>query len=118
MLVLDQQSSERPIISTTPGVVDWVDRCNQALARRWPEFVDCSSRMITEGPFLLNVLGPPPLRILDAAMGVGCETTFLTSKGYSVVGNEINSGLRDVALAHAKNADVAIAVTQHDWRVI
>jgi hypothetical protein len=97
---------------------DWLGRCNERLASLWPKFVDCSRRMSTEGPFLLDLLECPPLRVLDTAMGIGCETIFLTSNNFSVTGNEINRELRSVALARAKEADVTIDVSSVDWRML
>lgn len=63
-----------------------------------------------------HVLGPPPLRVLDAAMGIGCETVFLSRQGYDVVGNEISRPLRVCARARAKSQRTRIHVSAVDWR--
>jgi SAM-dependent methyltransferase len=87
------------------------------LARYWPEFVDCPNRLKTEAPFLLRTLARHKAgTILDAAMGSGCESTFLVRQGFSVVSNEIDEDLVEVALELANKEMVALQVTRHDWR--
>jgi SAM-dependent methyltransferase len=89
------------------------------LVTRWGEFVDCRKRLIAEAPFLDAVFarfGPPPRRLLDAAMGMGCEVVYLTLAGDAVVGNEINPRLAELAVIHAKTRKVQIETTAYDWR--
>lgn len=100
----------------------WRGEIQYSLARRWPDFVHCSARLATEGPFLLEVLRGKDnkarggMRILDSAMGMGCETIFLASLGFDVIGNEVNGAFRAVAVEVARRSHLALRVTASDWR--
>jgi len=86
-----------------------------SLVARWPDFVDCSLRLKTEGPFLLSALSGPEEKILDAAMGMGCETLFLAKHGFNVVGNEIDLNFRKLASMHARCINIELNTTSLDW---
>jgi SAM-dependent methyltransferase len=87
------------------------------LAARWPEFVDCEERLRLEEPFLETLLGRfANPSILDAAMGIGCEVTWLTKAGYNVIGNEVEADLLLVARTRAKKSHVDISTISCDWR--
>ena len=82
----------------------------------WPDFVNCSLRLRTEGPFLLSTLSSPKERILDAAMGMGCETLFLAKQGFNVVGNEIDPNFQKLASMYARRINIELETTSLDWR--
>jgi len=87
------------------------------LASRWADFVDCPKRLKQLGPFIMKQLSPfDSPRVLDACMGIGCETISLTSKGVDVVGNEISPQFRRIAAAEADRQDVDIRISSVDWR--
>ena len=95
---------------------EWKASLEQELAEGWADFVDCPRRLAREGPFLLDVLGRPPARVLDAAMGIGCEAVFLREQGFDVVGNEISPSLRAVAAARAAASATQLTLASTDWR--
>lgn len=94
----------------------WRAALERRLATGWPAFVDCERRLRLEGPFLLEVLGQRGLRVLDAAMGIGCEAVFLAREGYDVIGNEISPNLRTIATSRARKEGVRLTATRADWR--
>lgn len=85
------------------------------LARRWPEFVNCPRRAEAMRHFFSRVLRAPG-RVLDCAMGTGCDAVTLAQLGFCVVGNEIDEGLRKVAASQQGFARAGITVTAVDWR--
>jgi hypothetical protein len=97
----------------------WGGHIIGTLAARWPEFVDCDARLRSEIPFLKALMGRfyNP-KILDAAMGIGCEVIWLTKEGHDVVGNEIEDDLLIVARSRAAKSGVEIVTTSSDWRNI
>jgi SAM-dependent methyltransferase len=72
--------------------------------------------MRTEGPFLKTLLSGylDPI-VFDAAMGMGCESIWLTKCGYRVVGNEISPDLREVCFQRASRAGIVLNHTCHNW---
>jgi len=93
----------------------WQGECDGYLAERWTDFVDCKRRLETEGPFLLNVLGRRRTDVLDAAMGIGCESVFLAKNGFRITGNEISPTFRQIAEGRAQKEGVRFEVTTIDW---
>jgi len=88
---------------------------NDRLANRWPDFIGVEKRIEGERDFLLNALGPPPSRILDAAMGVGCEAALLAGEGFSVTGNEIDPVLRQLGQARLKSLGLEVPILSLNW---
>lgn len=99
----------------TRDAEDWQGECDGRLAERWTDFVGCNRRLETEGPFLLNILGRRGVRVLDAAMGIGCESIFLARHGFRVTGNEISPTFRRLAEGRAQSEAVRFDVTAIDW---
>ena len=93
----------------------WDERFDSPLARRWNEFVDCPKRLEKEAPFLLSILPKCGKRVLDAAMGTGCEAVFLAKQDFDVTGNEIDIELRSRAIAFAERERAIISFTDYDW---
>lgn len=61
---------------------------------------------LTEQPVLFDVLGTlPPGRALDAACGTGRWTSWLSSKGHSVVGIDQSKAMLEIARAKVPGAD-------------
>jgi class 3 adenylate cyclase/2-polyprenyl-3-methyl-5-hydroxy-6-metoxy-1,4-benzoquinol methylase len=91
-----------------------------ALADVWDEFVSPSRRVSKLGPFVeeqIAGMGLEKATILDAAMGVGCDSTYLASQGHSVIGNEIDARLIAHALEFAEREESEpIEVKRFDWR--
>lgn len=100
----------------SPSEARWNGECEDPLVARWPDFVNYSKRLETEGPFLRGVVRQYGVRVLDAAMGIGCESIFLTKEGAQVTGNEINPGFREHAREKARVEKVELKVTAIDWR--
>lgn len=98
------------------SVSPWDEKFKTQLAERWPEFVNCRKRLKTEGPFLLSINRPGTMRILDAAMGIGCEAVFLAKQGFYVTGNEIDHELSRHANQLANQESVTLQFTNYDWR--
>jgi SAM-dependent methyltransferase len=96
----------------------WNAEYEGRLTKRWLDFVDCPKRMKVEGPFLLNLLGSKSAKILDAAMGTGCESVYLTKLRYNVTGNELRSNFRKVSREYAKREGVNFRITGFDWRTL
>lgn len=95
----------------------WQDDLDSRLAKRWSDFVDCEARLVMERPFLKEVCGlyREP-NILDAAMGIGCETIWLAECGLPVHGNEIGEELRRIAIDRATEKKLNISTSSVDWR--
>ncbi|MEJ0058432.1 MAG: class I SAM-dependent methyltransferase [Terricaulis sp.] len=89
---------------------------DEDLSGVWPDFVDCSRRMVTLGPYLDRHLpaGPDHL-VLDAAAGIGCEAARLVERGNRVIANEISPALR-ACLFQAIDDKAGATITNHDWR--
>jgi glycine/sarcosine N-methyltransferase len=116
MTVLRNSSDLTDEVSFDNVVHRWCGTFEDPLASRWPAFVDCKRRIETEGPFLLHSLNHPSDCILDAAMGIGCESVFLAKRGLRVTGNEISPKFRALASAYARHEDVNLRMTSVDWR--
>jgi class 3 adenylate cyclase/SAM-dependent methyltransferase len=89
------------------------------LADAWDEFVSPKRRVSKLGPFIekqIEEAGIVKAVILDAAMGVGCDSAYLTEKGYDVVSNEIDSRLIAHALERAGQNGNEIDIRRFDWR--
>ncbi len=94
-------------------------RFAKELARNWPDFVNCEKRLLTEAPFLRRALSfCKDGIILDAALGTGCDSIFLIQQGFTVISNEINPNLLEIALASALRHGVTLNVKSYDWRFI
>lgn len=90
---------------------------SENLARVWPSFVDCETRLRTMLPFLEKVInGRGAGRVLDWAAGMGCEAVGLALSGYDVIGNEVDPVLLDMGKARAERAGSVIKWTEVDWR--
>ena len=96
---------------------DWTGTLKNDLVNNWADFVNCSKRLETEGPFLDKLIEyyDNPC-VLDAAMGIGCETIYLKKRGTNIIANEIDPDLCNIAIQNATNHGVNIDITSHDWR--
>ena len=65
------------------------------------------------GAFFVKYFTSPKETILDAAMGMGCETLFLAKQGFNVVGNEIDPNFQKLASMYARR--ININWKQHPW---
>jgi SAM-dependent methyltransferase len=104
--------------SKTPNLVPTTQFPN-TLAAHWSSFVDCPKRLITEAPFLDEIL-PRPSRgpVLDACAGIGCDSIYLRKKGFTVVSNEVDSSLRNIAGENARRERTQLSFETADWREI
>lgn len=94
-------------------------RFAKELAKSWPGFVNCEKRLVTEAPFLRRVLSHYKDGIVfDAALGTGCDTIFLIQQGFTVISNEINPSLLEIAIGSALRHGVTMNVNSFDWRSI
>ncbi len=105
-----------PPMEPSPHEAMWRDQPTDPLATCWPDFVDCSRRLDSEAPFLDRAVGPTPCRILDAALGIGCESVYLAQQHHTVTGNEVNPAFRAIAKARIEAARVPVRITAFDWR--
>lgn len=97
----------------------WEASVSRNLARYWEEFVDCRKRMLSEGPFLRELIDQyEHPQVLDAAMGIGCETIWLAGQGIQVLGNEVEQDLREVAEKRASDEGVTLETCSADWRCL
>lgn len=97
----------------------WTGNLDSELSSCWEDFVNCKKRLMSEEPFLLEILqnyvNP---YIFDAAMGIGCETMMIADKGYRIIGNEIKPELRELAIGRFRSKNLKIQVTPYDWRYL
>ncbi len=102
--------------STLPG---YDPAESKRMARMWPDFVKMEKRMGKEVPFIMaNAPNQKPL-VFDACLGCGATTIGLRLKsGASVVPNEIDPDMLDVAISEARKRDIRIRALSHDWRSI
>jgi 2-polyprenyl-3-methyl-5-hydroxy-6-metoxy-1,4-benzoquinol methylase len=117
---LTVQANEGEVASVkTESKRRWQGKVTNTLAQCWEAFVDCPQRLVSEAPFLrraINRYKRP--RVLDAAMGIGCEVLWLVEQGVEVVGNEIEVDLQAIAQRRASAAGVTINTTAVDWRCL
>lgn len=87
------------------------------LAGRWEEYVFPDRRWTRLKPFLEQVLASKKnTEILDAAVGIGCETVRLLNDGWRIKGNEFEASFRDVARKYAANHGIAkLDLDGVDW---
>ncbi len=86
-------------------------------ASLWTDYVNWNKRREGENGFLENSLARHGCKkVLDAAMGDGCDAIHLLKKGFSAVGNELSPHFARLALAHAKREKVELPATGFDWR--
>jgi SAM-dependent methyltransferase len=83
------------------------------LAERWPEFVQCETRLETLGTLLEKNI-PKDARILDAAAGTGCDAGWLVRHGYDVTANEVSAVMRKKFSSEFGKSGHA-HVTSVDW---
>lgn len=94
----------------------WASSFSDELAERWNEYVDCQKRLRTEAPFLRRKLEPYKRgTVVDAALGLGCEAIYLMQRGFTVIGNEIDTRLRERAKMLAETAGVDLQTSTADW---
>jgi len=88
-----------------------------ALALEWSSFVNCPKRLETMGSFLEHQLRKHKSQtILDAGMGVGCESIYLKERGFTIVSNEIDETMIEIAQQFATNAGTRLQIISEDWR--
>ena len=90
--------------SQTAGKISWIVR---SVWRRY-------------APLLIRLLASAPsgARVLDAAMGIGCESIYLAGLGYQVTGNEYDEDLNSIVQAKVKHPPHNLSITALDWRTI
>jgi SAM-dependent methyltransferase len=72
--------------------------------------------MKAEAPFLNQILNMYEVpRVLDAATGMGCETTWLLRRGIDVTSNEINPTMQRIAESYASSQGLCLRLRNHDW---
>lgn len=94
------------------------------LAAEWVNFVSPEQRLKNgEEKFLIEQLDdlrdardPTEIAVLDAAAGVGSESVFLASKGYSVTANEIDWRLVRELRQRVSDSSISLRETNCDWR--
>ncbi|MBI5553132.1 MAG: class I SAM-dependent methyltransferase, partial [Candidatus Diapherotrites archaeon] len=88
-----------------------------ALVDFWSDFVDWEGRRSGENGFLVRTLSDNAChRILNAALGDGCDSIFLLHEGFEVVSNEVDDEFLRKALENARQEKVNLSVTRSDWR--
>jgi len=90
---------------------------NKELVEHWESFVDCPKRLLSEASFLLENLHGRTF-ILDAAVGLACETLFLAGHNFKITGNEINPYFRNLAIANSRKAKKKVDFTSVDWKYL
>jgi len=89
------------------------------LADYWASFVRADARVTELGPFVekrISELGVAKPKILDAATGTGCDSVYLTERGYDVVSNEIVQRFVAYARETAEENGVRLRIKRYDWR--
>lgn len=88
------------------------------LAQLWTDFVEFPKRTRLETPFLLEQLADyTHPKVFDACLGSGATTIGLKKAGIdTIVSNEIDPDLIEVAREEAGRNDVTLNLTNHDWR--
>jgi glycine/sarcosine N-methyltransferase len=110
-----------PIIRNPPLPDNPLD---DRLSDHWPEYVNCQKRLSSEGEFLTDTIrrkvqfkSIKDIHILDAAAGIGCESLFLSRKGYMVTLNEIVDKLSRIAFSNMNEDEKRkIVRTNYNWR--
>jgi glycine/sarcosine N-methyltransferase len=76
----------------------------------YDRFVNWENRLAAELPWienLLQALGQPPARVIDAACGTGMHVIALAQKGYPAAGADISVGMVEQARLNAAEAGVS-----------
>jgi hypothetical protein len=97
------------------GRLDLVDR---ELARKWEAYVDPDARHDRGLAELLDRELHGKTTVLDAAGGIGTESVYLRSCGYSVFTNEVDSRLADEARAYADRRNVRLKLWRYTWETL
>lgn len=124
---LDAEDAYRSTVSYFQALSDYarpiedIGLFDEPLARAWADFVLPDERLKKEAPFLHSVLAEVfgedrRGRILDAAAGIGTESTFLAKAGFDVTSNEIEKTLSDIASHNAAAEGVPLQLSAYDWR--
>jgi glycine/sarcosine N-methyltransferase len=89
---------------------------SQNRADLWGDYVGWGQRLEGEGTFLTKQLGGHGVRsVLDAALGDGIDTIYLTKAGFDVKCNEADPAFRERAKANAAAHGIAIEPTSEMW---
>ena len=87
------------------------------LAEVWNKFIDWEKRRKGEGDFLVSQLNAFRCRkILNAALGDGCDTIYLLKEGFEVENNEIDPAYFRKAIENATRYGFNLKITNYDWR--
>jgi SAM-dependent methyltransferase len=87
------------------------------LVEMWGDYVNWKERRKHEGKWLVEQLKKHRCkRILDAALGDGCDALYLIKQGFEVVGNDFDILFIKKALENAEKYKVQMRVTNLDWR--
>ena len=91
---------------------------NKKYLQEWNEFIS-KERTIQEVDFIKNTLKlKKGARILDLACGHGRHAIELASRGYKIIGQDINELFLDIMLKKAKNVGVKVQKVMSDMREI
>lgn len=86
------------------------------LSIKWTDFVDCEKRLQTLSSFILkNMAYIERVPILDAALGIGCESIYLINRKFDVISNEISPELIEVAKGLARKNNCTLNITSFNW---
>ena len=90
---------------------------SKALVAMWADYIDWEKRRSGEDGFLIKMLKRHKCReVFNSGLGDGCDTIYLLKEGFDVVSNEIDDVFLQKALENAKRDNVAIELTNLDWR--
>ncbi len=83
----------------------------------WGDYIDWKKRRKGENRFLVRTLEKYKCKkILDAALGDGCDSIHLLKQGFDVTSNEVDQLFLERALINAQKAGVELKITNFDWR--
>ena len=89
----------------------------EEIASVWGDYVDWEKRRQGENGFLTDVLRSNGCRlVLNAALGDGCDSVYLSKEGFDVISNEIDSCFEKIARANAERENVKLDIRRNDWR--
>ncbi|MEK6954432.1 MAG: class I SAM-dependent methyltransferase [Candidatus Micrarchaeota archaeon] len=90
---------------------------SEQLVKLWADFIDWGKRRAGEGGFLIRTLKKHGCtKVLDGALGDGCDSIYLLKEGFDVTSNEFDEEFIRKALLNSKMQKVRLELTRLDWR--
>jgi len=93
---------------------DSLASCYHLIYQNWDDSIARQARIF--GPLLESACGPGPLKILDAACGIGTQSLGLAMRGHQVTGSDLSQAAVARAREEAAARNLAIPLYAADMR--